>query len=193
MLCKTMWYPAILGSAEDCCSVCICLPVKRVPHLKTMFWAVWMSIYKILIYKKRCFARNIWSSFLKKPKQNIPVVCGGVLCPWEECKKGVNCHHHQNQLSLLIGSHVMLPRPPDAVEKTGSPQGGVTQKPRLCFWLMSKYHWEVDIYYKDTSPCKCKLKAWIRNPICIGWHESSLWKLLRRNQKGKAEALITIY
>lgn len=30
------------------------------------------------------------------------------------------------------------------------------------------------LFYKDTSPRKCKLKAELRNPICIGWHESSL-------------------
>lgn len=49
------------------------------------------------------------------------------------------------------------------------------------------------LFYKDLSACLRKLKAWIRNPVCIGWHESSLWKLLRRNQESKAESLINIY
>ena len=93
-----------------------------------------------------------------------------------------NCHCHQAQLMFaecwvcVWGCHTTHCERREEVFRVYN-----SEATSLCLTsgqipLRGRY-----LFYKDVN-VSWKLGS---NPICIGWHESNLWKLLRRNQRAR--------
>lgn len=93
---------------------------------------------------------------------------------------------------LLTVARVQVP-PPQTPGSRRAPEWYRPEASSLCLTCGQISLRDGYLFYQDMSPWKSKLKAWVRNAICIGWYESSRGKILRRNQKSKAESWINIY